>query len=108
MKAIDNNLPLYSLTVGQFIELQRSERERPEPVKQELPKYLNPVQLSELTGWKLSTVYQNHHNGLIPGARKVGARLLFDSETIISWIDENAIPTRAEKVKAIQKSLKHE
>jgi predicted DNA-binding transcriptional regulator AlpA len=67
------------------------------------PKYLNPVQLSELTGWKLSTVYQNHHNGMIPGARKVGARLLFEREIILQWIESGAVPTHAEKVKSYAK-----
>jgi predicted DNA-binding transcriptional regulator AlpA len=95
--------PLYSLTCGQFVELLRSERERMQPSKPELPKFLNPVQLSELIGWKLATVYQNHHNGLIPGARKVGGKLLFDSESILSWIQEKSIPTNEQKVQALQK-----
>ena len=68
----------------------------------ETHKFLTPVQLSELIGWKLSTVYQNHHNGLIPGARKIGSRLLFDTDIVLAWITENAIPTRAEKVKAYE------
>lgn len=72
----------------------------------ETPKYLTPVQLSELIGWKLSTVYQNHHNGLIPGASKVGNRLLFDSAIVLTWITENSIPTRAEKVKAYERRAK--
>lgn len=71
--------------------------------KAETPKYYTPAQLSELVGWKLTTVYQNHHNGLIPGATKAGNRLLFDSETVLAWIAENAIPTRAEKVAAIER-----
>ena len=102
---IDKNTPIACLTVGQFIELQRSERERPEPPKQELPKYLSPLKLSELTNWKLSTVYQNHHNGLIPGARKMGGRLLFETNVILSWIEENAIPTKAEKIKALEQRV---
>lgn len=99
---IDSGLPLYSLTVDQFRELLRAENARPEPPKQELPKYLSPTMLSELTNWKLSTVYQNHHNGLIPGARKMGGRLLFETNVILSWIEENAIPTKAEKIKALE------
>ncbi|MDA3942097.1 MAG: helix-turn-helix domain-containing protein [Bacteroidetes bacterium] len=107
---IDPNTPIACLTVGQFLELQKLENKNPQPSKKELPKYLSPVQLCELVGWKLQTVYQNHHNGKIPGARKVGTRLLFDTNTITAWIEENSIPTKAEKVEAhldyVTRSLK--
>ena len=69
--------------------------------KKELPIFYNPIQLSELLGLKLTTVYQNHHNGLIPGAKKVGGKLLFETKVILEWIDEKSIPTRQEKVKAL-------
>lgn len=68
----------------------------------ETPKYYTPSQLCELIGWKKSTLYQNHHNGLIPGAKKVGNRLLFDSAIILTWIEANSIPTKADKIKAYQ------
>lgn len=74
-----------------------------EPANQQ--QYLTPVQLSELIGWKLSTVYQNHSHRLIPGAKKIGSRLLFQREVINSWIAENSIQTKAEKVKAIERRL---
>ncbi|MHC1778458.1 MAG: hypothetical protein AB9834_23855 [Lentimicrobium sp.] len=77
-----------------------------QPPKKELPKYLNPVQLSELVSWKLTTVYQNHHNGLIPGAKKVGNRLLFDTAIILKWIEEKSIPTKAEKIEAIENRVR--
>ena len=75
--------------------------------KQETQKYFTPVQLADLIGWKLSTVYQNHHNGSIPGAKKVGNRLLFESAIILAWIAENSIPTKAEKVKAIEARIRN-
>lgn len=102
---IDHNAPIFTLTVGQYLELIRSENKRPEPPKKELPKYLNVVQLSELIGWKLTTVYQNHHNGQIPGAKKVGNRLIFDTAIILNWIEENSIPTKAEKIQAIENRI---
>lgn len=95
---IDPNTPIACLTVGQFLELQKLENKKPQPSTKELPKYLSPVQLCELVGWKLQTVYQNHHNGKIPGARKIGGRLLFDTKTIMAWIEDNAIKTKAQKV----------
>lgn len=95
---IDANTPLALLTLGQFLEYQKNEREKPQPPTTDLPMYLNPVQLADLIGWKLQTVYQNHHNGKIPGARKIGGRLLFDTKTIMGWIEDNAIKTKAQKV----------
>ena len=103
---IDSNQPLYSLTVSQFQEILRAESARPEPPKSIMPKYLSPQELATLIKKKLSTVYQNHHNGLIPGAIKVGNRLLFDTEIILKWIQEGAIPTFNEKVKTIRERSK--
>lgn len=88
---IDPQTPIACLTVGQFLELQRQERERPTPPKKELPKYLSPADLATLCKWKLSTVYQNKSHGLIPGAKKIGNKLLFDTEVILDWIDENSL-----------------
>ena len=84
MKTIDPTTLIIYLTVGQYLDLRRLERTLQEPTKKEFQKYLNPTQLSELIGWKITTVYQNHHNGLIPGAKKIGNRLLFDSAIILS------------------------
>jgi hypothetical protein len=105
MKTIDPTTLIIYLTVGQYLDLRRLERTLQEPTKKEFQKYLNPTQLSELIGWKITTVYQNHHNGLIPGAKKIGNRLLFDSAIILSWIEENSIPTKAEKVRSIEDRL---
>lgn len=98
---IDSSTPLFHLTVGQYQELLRAEKARPEPPKQELPMFQTPIQLSLLIGWKLTTVYQNHHAGLIPGAKKVGGKLLFDTKVILAWIEEKSIPTREERVRAL-------
>ncbi len=102
---LDPNTPIACLTVGQFIELQRAEKARPQVDKMELPKFLNPVDLSKLIGWKLTTVYQNHHNGMIPGALKVGNRLLFDSKVILKWIEDGRVLTFAERVQELERRL---
>lgn len=103
---LDDNAPLFSLTVCQFKELVKSLLINQKPIKKELPKFLSPAQLSDLTNWKLTTVYQNNYNGLIPGAKKMGGRLLFETEVILAWIEENAIPTKEEKKRAIDKRMK--
>jgi hypothetical protein len=102
---IDENTPIACLTVGQFLELQRTEKARPLVDTQDLPKYLNPVDLSKLINWKLTTVYQNHHNGLIPGACKIGNRLLFDSKIILKWIEDGRVLTFAERVQELERRL---
>jgi len=99
---IESTRPLFSLSVAEFLELQRSERRRPEPPQKELPKYLTPVDLANLCKWKLSTVYQNHHNGLIPGAKKVGNKLLFDTEIVLAWIEAGSFPTKGERLTALR------
>lgn len=76
------------------------------PVQAAQQKYLTPVQLAELIGWKLSTVYQNHSHRLIPGAKKIGSRLLFDFEEVTAWITENSIQTKAEKITAFKRRAK--
>ncbi len=95
---INPNTPIACLTVGQFMELQKLESKKPKASTKELPKYLSPKQLADLVGLAKQTVYQNHHNGKIPGASKIGGRLLFESKTIIDWIEENSIKTRAQKI----------
>lgn len=102
---IDPNTPIACLTVGQFMELQKIESLKPRVVSTELPVYLSPTQLADLIGWKVQTVYQNHHNGKIPGARKIGGRLLFDTNAIMEWIEDNSIKTKAEKTKALESIL---
>lgn len=57
---------------------------------QELPRYPEKVtvaQASEITGYSKNSLYQMHSKGLIPGAVKVGAKLLFDTATLRKWID---------------------
>ncbi len=85
-----------------FLQLQKQEIRKPHPPTAELPRYLNPSQLADLVGWAKQTVYQNHHNGKIPGARKIQGRLLFESKSITDWIEDNSIKTRAQKIEEIE------
>lgn len=66
-------------------------------------KYLSVTDLADLLKLKVSTVYQFHSRGQIPGARKLGGRLLFDSAEINAWIETGRIPTTAEKVSTWEK-----
>ncbi len=57
----------------------------------ETPRYPEKVaieQASEITGYTKSSLYQMHCKGQIPGAIKVGGKLLFDTATLKRWVDE--------------------
>lgn len=49
-------------------------------------KYLNIKELSELTGYSLSTIYRMTSERRIPFI-KLGKNLLFDDEDIRNWLD---------------------
>jgi excisionase family DNA binding protein len=48
---------------------------------------VNVTQASELTGYSVSTLYQMHSKGQVPGALKVGGKLLFNTETLRNWVE---------------------
>ena len=52
------------------------------------PEKVSVVQASEITGFTKNSLYQMHAKGTIPGARKVGGKLLFDTATLRKWVDE--------------------
>lgn len=57
----------------------------------DLPRYPEKVtvtQASEITGFTKNSLYQMHSRGQIPGALKVGGKLLFDTATLRRWVEE--------------------
>lgn len=57
---------------------------------QELPVYPEKVgiaQASEITGYSQNSLYQMHSKGTIPGAKKVGGKLIFDTATLRRWVE---------------------
>jgi len=59
-------------------------------VKADQPRYPQRVtveQASEITGYKKNSLYQMHSKGLIPGAFKVGGKLLFDTNALLLWVE---------------------
>ena len=58
---------------------------------QELPAYPEKVsvsQASEITGYSKNSLYQMHLKGKIPGALKVGGKLVFDTATLRKWVND--------------------
>lgn len=51
------------------------------------PEKINVMQASELTGYSKNSLYQMHSKGTIPGALKVGGKLMFDTETLRNWVN---------------------
>ena len=61
-----------------------------EQAMQEQPRYPERVtvtQASEITGYSVYSLYQLHSRGQIPGALKVGGKLLFHVETLRKWVE---------------------
>lgn len=51
------------------------------------PEKINVVQASELTGYSKNSLYQMHSKGQVPGALKVGGKLMFDTATLRNWVE---------------------
>lgn len=48
-----------------------------------------PVALaSEITGYSKNSLYQMHSQGRVPGAHKVGSKLMFDTATLREWAEK--------------------
>lgn len=51
------------------------------------PEKINVSQASQLTGYSKNSLYQMHSKGTIPGALKVGGKLMFDTATLRNWVN---------------------
>ena len=58
---------------------------------QKLPRYperVSVAQASEITGYTKNSLYQMHSKGKVPGAQKVGGKLLFNTAELQKWVNE--------------------
>ena len=51
------------------------------------PEKIGIAQASEITGFSKNSLYQMHSKGQVPGALKVGGKLLFDTATLREWVE---------------------
>jgi predicted DNA-binding transcriptional regulator AlpA len=51
------------------------------------PEKVTVEEASEITKYSKNSLYQMHSKGLVPGAVKVGGKLLFDTAALLKWID---------------------
>ena len=73
--------PLVKEAVAEALREQQS---------QELPAYPEKVgiaQASEITGYSKNSLYQMHSKGKVPGALRVGGKLMFDTAMLREWRD---------------------
>ena len=74
--------PLVKEAVAEALKEQKSS---------ELPAYpekVNVDQASEITSYSKNSLYQMHSKGKIPGALKVGGKLLFETATLQDWVSK--------------------
>ena len=58
---------------------------------EDTPRYPEKVGVdlaSEITGYTKNRLYQMHSKGQVPGALKVGGKLMFDTKILKRWVDE--------------------
>lgn len=61
------------------------------------PRYAERVsveQASEITGYSKNSLYQMHSRGQIPGAHKVGGKLMFETDVLREWVKTGATPAK--------------
>ena len=75
--------------------------------QKELPKYFTVPQLAKFTGYSVATINIKNSKKKIPGSRKVNGRVLFDSATIIDWIESGAIKTKKERLQVLESNFKN-
>ena len=63
-------------------------REQKEQELHRYPEKVSVSQASEITGYTRNSLYQMHSKGTVPGALKVGGKLLFDTATLRRWVEQ--------------------
>ncbi len=60
------------------------------------PRYPERVAVdlaAEITGYSRNSLYQMNHKGLVPGAIKIGGKLMFETKALQEWVRSGATPT---------------
>lgn len=83
--------------IGSFLEdllrdiVEQAVEEAFQRQAEESPRYPEKVAVemaSEITGYSKNSLYQMHSRGQVPGAIKVGGKLMFDTATLKQWVNE--------------------
>lgn len=65
-----------------MLEVLRDEK------KYEYPERVSVSQASEITGYSKNSLYQMHSQGKVPGAHKIGSKLMFETAALRKWVAE--------------------
>ena len=58
------------------------------------PERVSVSQASEITGYSVNSLYQMHSKGQVPGAIKIGGKLLFETAALQEWVSSGATPIK--------------
>ena len=56
------------------------------------PEFVAVAQAAEITGYSKNSIYQMNHQGRVPGARKIGGKLMFETAALREWVRSGATP----------------
>jgi predicted DNA-binding transcriptional regulator AlpA len=104
MKAIqiDKKTPILYLTVGDFLNLIKSEKK--ETPQDEMSEIFGVKKLKELTGYSKNTIYAKTSKNEIPHFKRDG-RLFFRHGEIMDWLTANPVTTVNEHCKEMDEKL---
>lgn len=58
------------------------------------PERVSVSQASEITRYSVNSLYQMHSKGQVPGAIKIGGKLLFETAALQEWVSSGATPIK--------------
>lgn len=59
------------------------------------PEHVAVKQAAEITGYSVNSLYQMNHNHQVPGAHKVGGKLMFETAALQEWVRSGATPNNS-------------
>jgi excisionase family DNA binding protein len=58
-----------------------------------LPILMTPNEVADLLRTSRAAIYAMNERGRLPGATRIGTRLLFRRNDLIEWLDQNRVPS---------------
>lgn len=77
---------LFTTMVKEAVAEALREQKNQEPHR--YPERVSVSLASEITGYSINSLYQMHSKGRIPGASKVGGKLMFNTAVLRKWIED--------------------
>lgn len=76
---------LLTLMVKEAVAEALREYHPEEPIR--YPERVSVAQAAEITGYTKNSLYQMHSKGKVPGAQKVGGKLMFNTAALQEWVN---------------------